>query len=101
MGENRVSPATLSIKDVVKIQVDSPFYESDEKQIQIRDYVLTRINSTAMDIQLDFTHPEELTLSAKEPDQLSIEFVHGDMFIGGDEFDQLDANLELEIYITP
>lgn len=57
---------------MVNITVDSEYYTRDDEMIQIIDYYATRVNESSIDIQLEFLHPQAVTLSVKDPDFLMI-----------------------------
>ena len=70
-------PKLVPVKEFVNITVESEFYENESEKIQIVGYVATRLTTNALDIQLDFKHPDLLTISKTEPDRLRVEFSYG------------------------
>ena len=66
---------------MLNITVESDYYTPDDEKIIIEDYHATRISERSIDIQLDFLYPKALTRSARDPDQLQIDFKHGEIFM--------------------
>ena len=61
--------------------------------MHITDYKATRLTSRALDIQIEFRHPEALTLSKVEPDRLRVAFTLGEVFMGKNDFSQLKDDI--------
>ena len=76
----------MPIKDILKLRLESSFFENDEEAISIKDYYATRISERLIDIQIDFEHPELVTQSISEPDTLLIELVNGNIFMDKHDF---------------
>ena len=71
----------ISIKEVLNITVESDYYTPDDEKIIVKNYFATRISEKSLDIQLDFLYPQALTKSAIYPDELRIDFKHGEIFM--------------------
>lgn len=69
--------------------------------MHITDYVATRLTSRALDIQIEFGHPEALTLSKVEPDRLRVAFTLAEVFMGKNDFSQLEEEIIHFIQIEP
>lgn len=87
----------VPIKDILKLRLESSFFEEGEEAIGIKDYYATRISENLIDIQVDFEHPELVTQSISEPDTLLIELVNGSIFMDKNDFQQLESTPELQI----
>ena len=76
----------LSIKDVLTIEVDSAFLESDDGQTSnnnlVKDYKLMRITPTSMDVKIDFDLTQEVPQRKAEPEILVVKFKNTDVFLG-------------------
>ena len=84
----------VPIKRLVNITVESNYYETESTQVKITDYVATRLTSRALDIQIEFQHPEALTLSKAEPDMLRVEFTMGEIFMSENDFSQMGNEID-------
>ena len=70
----RFLESSYTIQEVLSVSVDSAFHENDSPETRIDDYKLTRMTETAMDVQIDFNMPGQITRSKIEPDILQIAF---------------------------
>ena len=49
------------IEEVLTIHVESDFHESDSLAIDVHNYQLTRLTELAMDVQVNFTQPPQIS----------------------------------------
>ena len=75
------------------------FYDEQLEMVEISRYDVTRLNSWAMDIQIDFKQPESITVSTAYPDFLGIDFLYDDLFIDETSFAPLNSRLEVDFEI--
>lgn len=68
------------IEEVVSLKVESSFYEPGQDEIRIASYALTSMDSTKLDINVEFLMPKKISQSANELDGLNVEFVDTLMF---------------------
>lgn len=74
------------IKDVIDLSVESSFYEKRSQEIEISNYTATRLTNSALDIQVYFTWPLNITRSVAEPDDILVRFKKGRLFMAEDDF---------------
>ena len=89
------------IGKVLDMKVNSYFYTEEMREIQIRDYKLTKITDREMDIQIDFNIPSKITQSVAEPDVLIVKFTQPLIFMDAEDYTQLEENSEISMKIQP
>ena len=89
----------LPIMCLLDLTVHTDFYDEQLEMVEISRYDVTRLNSWAMDIQIDFKRPESITVSTAYPDFLGIDFLYDDLFIDETSFAPLNSRLEVDFEI--
>ena len=60
---------------MVDLKIESDFYEDESAAIGIKNFTLTRLTEFALDIQIEFSYPPNITQSVLDPDNLVITFL--------------------------
>ena len=89
----------LPVMCYLNLTVQTDFYDEEESKVKIARYDVTRSTSTAIDIQIEFTQPQSITVSSFEPDLLEIDFLYDQIFIDERSFAPLDQKLEVDLLV--
>ena len=66
---------------MIALKIESDFYTDESEAIGIKNYTLTRLTELALDIQIDFSYPPNITQSVLDPDNLVITFLDPIVFM--------------------